>query len=226
MIINFNQIKSNLTFEYEATTDNNKIAQVKQGLFYWGYKIVNTFNDNTSYVVFSNTKRSFKIFFASLREYFAKERLMYKYYIKNQTDEEIGSIIDLRRKTGFLKAYRYYKMVVNNDSLNFYHIGLGKKGTYICIYKNDKQIGLIDKPIEVKDNLDTYIIYLENDKYVKEVITFLSHFDMRFYGNKGEYAYKKKEYRYIYTFNKELLSKFNEEFVNKIVNKEKKKNDN
>ena len=38
------------------------------------------------------------------------------------------------------------------------------------------------------------------------------YYDFTRYGNRGEYVYKSKEISYVYTINKKLKSKYNDEF--------------
>lgn len=133
------------------------------------------------------------------------------YNIKKLNGDICGEIA-LKVVKKFLAGYKYIQINFNAELLNCYEVGMGKEGKFVCIYIGDRQVALIEKSNVVYDNLDSYKIYLEDEKYMQIVCLYLVYYDHATSANSNEFADKSKKTSYEYSPNKELKSKYNPQF--------------
>lgn len=112
----------------------------------------------------------------------------------------------------FFSGYGYYEINYDGEVFTCYVVGRGKEGLFICIYIGDRQVAMIEKSPIVRDNKDHYIIYTIDNKYNDIVSFFGIYYDHNTSSNYSEFVYKKKEISYVYSFNKEIKSKYNPQF--------------
>lgn len=212
MIINLNQTRSNLNMEYEFINEYNLIYKSSIPMKFIGREVLFSNNKEALYKLGFSLKDNLKNGLS-----LGTNRGITPYSIKNIEGVEVGSV-ELRR-TKLLFGYQYYEINFESSLYRAYEIGLGKEGIVIPIYKDDMQIALIEKPTKVYDNKDTYTIYIEDGKYAIAVLLFSIYFDSVNFGHYNEVVYKTQSTTYTYTLNKELKSKYNPNFKDKIINK-------
>lgn len=133
------------------------------------------------------------------------------YNIKKLNGDICGEIA-LKVVKKLLARYKYIQVNFNAELLNCYEVGLGKEGKFVCIYIGDIQVALIEKSNVEYDNMDSYKIYLKDEKYMQIVCLFVVYYDHATSANLNEFSYKSKKTSYEYSPNKELKSKYNPQF--------------
>ncbi len=133
------------------------------------------------------------------------------YNIKKLNGDICGEIT-LKVVKKFLARYKYIQINFNAELLNCYEVNMGKEGNFVCIYIGDLQIALIDKTNVSNDNLDSYKIYLKDEKYIQIVCLYVVYYDHATSANYNEFTYKSKKTSYENSPNKELKSKYNPQF--------------
>lgn len=112
----------------------------------------------------------------------------------NLIDAENEKGVFLLSTTGFLKSF--YVIAYENMVLHGYVVAKGAT-KYIALYdaQKDKQVGLVVKPLDVDNNLDTYTLYLIDDVNCDPVVLsfFVVYYDNWNYGNQGEVVLHKRE---------------------------------
>lgn len=141
------------------------------------------------------------------------DRLSFKILIGNN---KVGSLVGQTQKIGFLKSYPYYLICYNDDTYYGYEVGFGAKGLYLCIYRNEQLIAIVDKKLRVVNFKDTYTAYLENDDDAMIVSLFVVYYDTTAYGDVMEIAVRSVKERRVNTIQKELIDKYDANFIPKI----------
>ena len=132
-------------------------------------------------------------------------------------NEMVGSIVGSTQKIGFLKSYVYYKIDFRGVEYSAYEVGFGAKGLYLCIYKDDRLIAIIDKKLRVINYKDSYTCYLENEEDADVVLTFAIYYDMTSYGDFLQVSALSVSEKRVVTLQKELIKKYDSEFIPRII---------
>lgn len=209
MIVQLNQTRVFFSAEYEFINSGDIIYTSSIPMKVFGVEIFFTGkNENLYKLIFNRKERNKNIFKSRLK------RNMKPFIIENMDGLEIGSISRHRTKNFF--GYAYYEINFEGSIYLAYEVGRGKEGIAIPIYKDGIEVSLIEKPPVVIKNRDSYTIYTENSKDFIPVALFSLYFDSIRFGRNEEYA--ATSVTYTYSYNKELLSKYNPEYKDKIVN--------
>lgn len=184
-----------------STADNQNLytAQVRLNLLNFNISLI---QDNEPVLLLDSYRK------LSLEQAFSKKTTLFE--IKKPDGEICGKIVSILVR-GFF-GYRYYQTTFNSEVYDCYVVGMGKEGTFVCIYSGEQQIAMIEKPPVVYDNKDTYKIYIKDDKYTEIICLFAVFYDHTATGNYNKVAVKTKKVYYYYTMNKNLKSKYNPQF--------------
>lgn len=144
-----------------------------------------------------------------ITESFKREHTLFN--IKKPDGETCGKLTS-KFAGKFLSGYRYVQITFYSEVFNCYVVGMGKEGTFVCIYSGDEQIAMIEKSTVVYDNRDFYRIYIKDNKHMEIVCLFATYYDHSTASNYNQAAIKSKKINYYYTLNKELKSKYNPQF--------------
>lgn len=143
------------------------------------------------------------------------DRLNLKIF-ENQ-DEYVGTMEGATEKIGFLKSYIYHKIEYKGTEFSAYEVGFGNKGLYLCVYKGDRIIAIVNKKLRVTNYKDSYVCYLESEEYADIVISYVIYYDMVSYGDLLEVALHSGEEKLVVTLQKELKAKFVADFIPNII---------
>ena len=129
------------------------------------------------------------------------------------SDNIIGEVYQTEYKKNIFSKYDYIKCLYNQKEYNLYSIGLGEKG--VCsLYCNEEQVAQIEKDGIVYNDLHNYDIYsIDENSALIAVLMSCYMYVMACYkpGVKVTESVKKN---YSKTTNKELISKYNPEWIN------------
>jgi hypothetical protein len=209
LIISLNQTRSDIRFAYEFMYKNNVICKSYIPIKIIGFEIIFQQDDEDKYRIEASSGADLKKIFN------INSKVRKSYFIKNSEDNIVGYI--LIKRSSYWNGYLYYEIMFNKELYTAYEVGKGKEGLFLPIYKSEAQSALIEKAVAVCDNKDTYKIYLQEEKDAIPIMLFNVIYDTIRWANAGEYTYKKKMYNYIYTFKKDLLSKYDPRFVENII---------
>ena len=204
MIIDMKQTRSSMGADFVLATNNNHdlyTAQIRLGA---GSPDISLVQNNEPVLMLSGDEISIDVKGALRRE-----RTLF--FIKKPNGEMCGEISSKVVKK-FMAGYRYVQIEFNSELYNCYEVGMGKEGSFECIYIGDQQIAMIEKATVVSDNKDFYKIYIKDDKYIEIVCLFAVYYDHATARNYNEVAIKSKKVSYEYTLNKELKGKYNPQF--------------
>lgn len=209
MILNIEQkdFGSEPVFEIKNAKNNEKIAD---GMSKNRVQTAIRYSDGREYLI------SFE---PVLMEREAKENKML--YVISKNGRAIGGIEQAevqQKKFLFVSVgYDYFKIHFEDSEYELYEIGLGENQHYLCICQGDTTVAIVHKPMEVKSHLDTYVVYIEYEKY-KDLACIAALFIDGFeYSSDNEIAGSKIKEEYL-SFNKELKKKFDSEFLERVKN--------
>ena len=207
MILNIQQTKSNFHMEWMVLDKNNELyAFVKAPFVVGKFQADVYFNDKTQYSLYYNP------YDASYGTKL-KDKLSFKVL---QDERVIGKILGQTKAVGFLKSYPYYEFTFQNEHYYGYEVGFGSKGLYLCIYKGDQLIAIVDKALRVINYKDSYTAYLQNEQYAKVVVALVTYYDIVAYGDLMQIALLSVQERRVNTIQKELIAKYDPTFIPKI----------
>lgn len=150
------------------------------------------------------------------KKYYDKNLIPFK--ILDINNNECGLACIKEAQTSFFNRYSYTELSLNNEIYYMYCVGMGKEGLKYPIYKGNIQIALMEKENIVINNLDEYVIYMQDDNYLDVALLIALYVDTRFAANRGVYVSSSVHKTYSLTFNKELKSKYNPEYKNMVLN--------
>lgn len=155
--------------------------------------------------------------YLSLFEPSAKFEDRFSFKLMSPSGERLGHIIGRTRKTGrFFGGYIFYELQFKETLYEVYEVGLGKKGLFLCIYEGDTLRAVIEKDLVVVNFRDKYTMYFKDREMLPIAAFFALYYDITKYSNLYESAvYSRREYRVIST-NKELLAKFDADFIRQV----------
>ncbi len=212
MIVDIVQTKTNFNMEWKANSQGQEIAVGVAPFVKGKFQVQVNYQDGQQMDLYYNpldTTWGTKL----------SDRLSFK-VIKN--DAVVGKIVGATRKTGFLKAYAYYDFTFKDKQYYGYEVGFGSKGLYLCIYEDDKLIAIVDKALRVVNFKDTYKAYIENEADFNAVMLFVIYYDSTSYGDVMEIAVLSVKEKRVNTIQKELIAKYDSEFIAKVKALEEK----
>ena len=128
-------------------------------------------------------------------------------------DNRTGSIFYCGKKgSNFLNGIYFWSFVLNGEIYNTYEVGFGRKGIYLCVWKDDQLIAIISKKTHTKKFESNYSIYAENCQDFEFLIVINAYWDISryFISSSGE------EWHTLNTWQKELKNKYDTEFIPRI----------
>ena len=134
--------------------------------------------------------------------------------LTNNIDEILGFASLSRNKIFF--GYSYFQIVCGDIVYTGYEIGLGKKGLFLCIYINDMQVALFERNNIIVNNLDTYTVNTNQHENLELIFLLGIYYDYLQKRNTANIKYSKTQY-ILSSTNKELLSKYDSNFINSIT---------
>lgn len=142
------------------------------------------------------------------------DRLTFKLYVG---DEMVGSIVGKNQKVkGLFQSYPYRNMNFQGNNYYLYEVGFGKKGLYLCIYRDEKLIAIADKELKVVNFQDKYTVYALDQRDIPAIMPLLMHYDMTAHGDVMEIAVRSVKWKSVNTIQKELIAKFDPEFIPRV----------
>lgn len=209
MILSIIQTKTNFDMQWEILDKTNEYIATAISPFTQGkYEILLTYKDKRQeeqILYFNPTDTTWGNKMV--------ERMSFK-ILKN--NEKIGHIVGQVQKTGFLKGYPYYEIVYEGNLYYGYEVGFGKKGLYLCIYKGESLIAIVDKQLKVINYQDVYNIYFEDSMYIPVLLPFILYYDSTAYGDMMEVSLISIKTKQVITRQKELIAKYDPTFIPRI----------
>lgn len=154
----------------------------------------------------------------------------YEYNHYNLNNEIIGKIKYITiypKKKLFepIKAYAYQEFTFKGEKYEMYDVRINGIGIYYCIYKNNELVAIVERNLNVKNWLDNYTIYSLNEIDEEFLYLATAHYD---YVNFEERIFRQSTGTYhtesgngYIEFRKNILDKFNPEFIKRIIEMEK-----
>lgn len=207
MILNIQQTKSNFHMEWIAQRTTGELFSKVEAPFVTGkFEAFAAFSDATQLKLYYNP-------YDTSMGTALKDRLSFKVL---QEGCFLGKILGKTKSVGFLKSYPYYEITFDNEVYYVYEVGFGSKGLYLCVYKGDMLIAIVDKALRVINYKDSYVAYLLNEQYAKIVTAFVVYYDVTAYGDLMQIALLSVKERRVNTVQKDLIEKFDPNFIPRI----------
>ena len=142
------------------------------------------------------------------------DRMKFRLYSQ---DELLGSIEGINKKEkGFLQSYTYRFLKIGSDEYFLYEVGFGNKGLYLCIYRGDELIAIVEKALLVKDYQDSYEVYTTSSENIAVIVPLILHYDITAHSDMMEVSLASVKRKKVNTIQKELLKKFDDKFIEKV----------
>lgn len=206
MIVDIVQTKTNFNMEWRANTKGKEIAVGVAPFIKGKFQVQIDYEDGRRIDLYYNpldTTWGTKL----------SDRLSFKIF---EDSGLVGKIVGATKKTGFLKAYAYYDISFEGEQYYAYEVGFGSKGLYLCIYRNDQLIAIVDKALRVVNFKDTYRAYIKNEVDFDIVMLFTIYYDSTSYGDVMEIAVLSVKEKRVNTIQKELIAKYDPSFISEI----------
>ncbi len=123
-------------------------------------------------------------------------------------------------KGRWFKGYLYYEINYHGEHYQAYEVGMGRNGLYLCIYKNDSLVAMVSKALIVENDMDSYKLYTDHEEYLEMLIMITVYYDALNYESTYDYSMASRALELKYTRNKELLEKYDPQYIQKISNME------
>ena len=207
MILNIQQTKSNFHMEWVAQRLNGELFSKVDAPFVTGkFEAFASFFDASQLTLYYNP-------YDTSMGTALKDRLSFK-ILKNGTFQ--GKILGKTKSVGFFKSYPYYELTFDNEVYYGYEVGFGSKGLYLCIYKGETLIAIVDKALRVINFKDSYVAYLLDEQFAKLVTAFVVYYDVTAYGDLMQIALLSVKEKRVNTVQKDLIEKYDATFIPKI----------
>lgn len=208
MIVKIIQTKTNFDMQWDAVDTNGHTVFIAKSPYE-----IKQFNINIDYK--GDFKEQRLYFNPSDHTWGTKlvDRLSFRLFEQN---EKVATLVGQTKKLGFLKSYPYYKFEYKNETYYGYEVGFGRHGLYLCIYRGEELIAIVEKELTTTDYHDTYIAYIENKNDLTFVAPFVLYYDSLNYDDLLEISVKSRNTRIVNTIQPELIGKYDGKFVEKI----------
>jgi len=202
-------------FKYILTDNNNKIiTEIIRNKYEGENK-----NKYSPYMYEStNLEKKLKInFFKKFTDTTTKNNFQITKSAEIQVDKEKTYVYYcIQKGINLFKNEYYWQIDYLGKSYKCYEIGLGKKGTYYCIYNNNETVAILKKNPITKENETKYDCYSYEDFPIEILTSFNIYFDLnKYYPSKNIYSNKT-----LHSWQKWLLNKYDENFIKKIEEEE------
>lgn len=206
MIVDVIQTKTNFDLEWDILCENKQIAKA-QAPFLLGVFIAEIKYGENLRKLYYNPKNT--TYGSSI-----VDRQTFRVFDHNKC---IGSILGKNKMIKkFLASYPYYEYVDNGETYLVYEVGFGKKGLYLCFYKNDELICICEKDQVIVNYQDKYRCYFEDEQYLMIVATFVIYYDTIKYSDFMKISLFSRKETLVNTYQEELKAKFDPAFIPKI----------
>ena len=123
----------------------------------------------------------------------------------------VGEIFQTEHKRNIFSKYEYTKSIYEGKEYECYPVGIGNKIVFL-VYNENKQIAQIEKDLTIYNDLHNYKIYSINDTFITVLMCLYGYINSSY--KPGEKEIKSVLKGYSKTFNKELLAKYNPNWIN------------
>lgn len=206
MIVDINQTRTNFSMAWEVSHKDTKIAEVEAPF------MPNIF---IAEIRLSNAIRKL-IYEPSNTSYGEKleDRLAFRVFDK---DHYIGFIVGKNKMVKKLfGSYPYYEYMENDVLYEIFEVGFGRKGLYLCFYRNNQLFCIVEKDITTVNYKDHYTCYLSDSADLPVVTAFVTYYDVTQYGDLFEVSLYSRKTAVVNTYQKELKAKFDPSFITRI----------
>lgn len=210
MIVDILQTKTNFDMEWVIQEKNEQVALAHSPFEYGRFQVFLEYQSGNKQRLYYNPSD------VTWGKKFA-DRLSFKLFEK---EDIIGHMVGRTRKVGFLKAYAYYEYLHKGQMYYGYEVGFGKNGLYLCVYREDQLIAIVDKQLRVVNFKDVYTAYIENAEDIEIVIPFVIYYDATAYGDVMEVAVMSVREKRVNTIQKELIEKYDANFIFRIITRD------
>lgn len=201
MIFEINQMSTNFNMVWMAETGGKALATAVSPFEIGRFNIEIDYADEYKQQLCFNPKDGKS----------AEEKFSFKLYIAQQL---AGTIVGRNQKVkGFLQSYFYRVMQIYGENYYLYEVGFGAKGLYLCIYKEDQLIAIVDKPLKVVNYRDKYIVYCLEEDNIKAIFPLVLQYDMTEHGDIAEVSLRSVKVKRVNTIQKELIAKYDPNFI-------------
>lgn len=236
--ININNIElknRNTMFPYKGImiANNEQICEVEGHLDKDDYQISVKSKDNQYIIKFweQNSNIGTISSITSMMGQMLKDKSLDAMYetmqpkIFDANNQQIGEFQWVSQKAeGTMQSYYYRKLVINNVELNCYEIGKDDQSILFCIYDSkDNMIATVSKRMQIQNGKSRYTMYIINEDWFEYValITVMMH-QLNYEDEDGKGLGKVKQS--LHTHQKELLSKYKEDFIPRIIEQDGEEN--
>lgn len=125
-------------------------------------------------------------------------------------------LVEQRKILFFSFGYDFFVFHFDNENYTVYEVGLGKNQHYICVYKNNITIAIIQKDDIKVDFCDKYTIYAMDSSEMLALSVLTLYFDCVRYPDHGEIMGGSRIDDSFLTIQKELNKKYDPSFISKV----------
>jgi hypothetical protein len=134
-----------------------------------------------------------------------------------ENGEKIGFLVGATQKTGRLfGGYPYYQVDYREKAYEAYAVGLGKDGIFLCLYRDGRVLSVTEKDLIVHNYQDTYTLYLDREEDFPLTALAVLYYDLTCYGDLMELSVRSVKKYSLHTVQKELLAKYDPDFIPRI----------
>lgn len=142
------------------------------------------------------------------------DKLSFKIF---QDEKLVGAIVGKNKRVkGFLQSYPYRVMTIHETNYFLYEVGFGSEGLYLCIYKENELITIVEKELRVVNYKDRYTAYCYDQIELELIMPLILYYDITVYGNIMNSSVRSVQWKRVYTIQKELISKYDPTFIPRI----------
>mgnify|MGYP000994556220 CR=1 FL=1 len=201
-------------FEWEIKDKNGKILALAESPFYKDLTTDIFLRDNKDNFVRMHQDKGHKS-----GSYKGSIKNKSSYFLFDKDNMGVGEI-SIKTKGRFPRAYIYYQMSYNYEVYDCYLVVPPRQGLNLCVYHGDSLLSIIRKNAITKNRQDSFLMYIKSSEAL--IISSMfglfhdmqeNHYDLR---NRMDVHGGHSAQGYFKTKNKELLSKYNHEFVKSI----------
>lgn len=145
------------------------------------------------------------------------DRKPYRPYFISNNGIINGVVYETEHNGGWLKKYEFGRMQLKGMTFDLFTVSFGKDGTKSLLYCGNRQIAQINSESVVYNDLHNYRIYAVDDYAAEKAVLFIAYLYVLGLFEPGKKVISSVTKYYSKTTNKELLSKYNPDFINSIV---------
>lgn len=208
MIIKIEQLKTNFNMVWMATIDDKSVCTAISPFEKGCLNITMDYQNGEKERLYYNPSDT--SFGSGLID-----RMSFKLF--DSDNQVIGTVRGENKKVkGFLQSYSYRVFTKKDHSYFLYEVGFGNKGLYLCIYEDDELIAIAEKELTVINYKDIYTVYALSLSNLSDIMALIMHYDVTAYGDIMEISLLSVRKKKVNTVQKELISKFDPDFITKV----------